>query len=134
MLKKTVKYTNFNGEERTKDLYFNLTESECAELEASDDNSLSNKIQIIVNSDDRKEIVSTFKAIILKAYGERSADGDTFMKSSEISHKFECSAAFNALFMEISTDADAAVAFINGIMPVVKDTKSKTEAFESVAK
>lgn len=134
MLKKTVKYTNFNGEERTRDLYFNLTEAEAAELEASDDNSLSEKIKIIVNADDRKEIVDIFKGIILKAYGERSADGETFMKSPEISHKFECSAAFNELFMEICTDADAAAAFVNGILPKPKEKKETgTEPFKSVA-
>ena len=67
MFKKTVKYTNFDGETRSRDLYFNLTEAECAELEASDDNSLSKKIEIIVNADDRKEIVEVFKSILLKA-------------------------------------------------------------------
>ena len=33
MLKKRIKYKDFNGEERTEDFYFHLMESEIAELE-----------------------------------------------------------------------------------------------------
>lgn len=135
MFKKTVKYTNFDGETRSRDLYFNLTEAECAELEASDDNSLSKKIEIIVNADDRKEIVEVFKAILLKAYGERSADGETFMKSHEISHKFECSAAYNSLFMELATDSEKMANFINAVIPNSGKVQNhdSTAAFKQVA-
>lgn len=135
MFKKTIKYTNFNGEEKERDCYFNLTESECAELEASEDNSLSKKIEIIAkDTEDKGETVRIFKEIILKAYGERSADGESFMKSPEIRNRFECSAAYNTLFMELATDADKMSEFIKKVIPQV-DTKQAdgTAAFKSVA-
>lgn len=135
MLKKTVKYTNFNGEEKERDCYFNLTESECAELEASEDNSLSKKIEIVAkDTDDKAETVRIFKEIILKAYGERSADGETFMKSDDIREKFACSAAFNSLFMELATDSDKMTKFINGIIPQTSTANAgSTDAFKNVA-
>lgn len=135
MLKKTIKYTNFNGEAKERDCYFNLTESECAELEASEDNSLSKKMEIVAkDTEDKEATVRIFKEIILKAYGERSADGETFMKSPEIRNKFECSAAFNALFMELATDADKMADFVNRVIPKVDNTNSgSTDAFKSVA-
>ena len=135
MLKKTVKYTNFNGEEKERDCYFNLTETECAELEASEDNSLSKKIEIIAkDTEDKAATVRIFKEIILKAYGERSADGETFMKNDEISEKFACSAAFNALFIELASDPDAMSKFINSIIPQAPTTNGgSTDAFKNVA-
>ena len=33
MFKKTVTYTDWNGVNRTEDFYFNLTRTECVELE-----------------------------------------------------------------------------------------------------
>lgn len=135
MFKKKIKYTNFNGEKREQDLYFNLTEQECTELEVSESNSLSNKIEIIANSEDRKEIVRIFKEIILKAYGERSADGEVFMKSDEIRHKFECSAAFNALFMELVQNESTISEFINAVVPKPKNENvSGIAPFQNVAK
>ena len=35
MLKKTINYTDYNGNERTEDFYFNLTEAEILEMEMS---------------------------------------------------------------------------------------------------
>ncbi len=135
MLKKTIKYTNFNGDTKERDCYFNLTEAECAELEASEDNSLSKKIEIIAkDTEDKAATVRIFKEIILKAYGERSADGESFMKSPEIRQNFECSAAFNALFMELATDADKMSEFVNNVIPKPAEVTSGTAAFKNVAK
>ena len=33
MLKKTIKYTDYNGEEQTEDFYFNLSKAELTEME-----------------------------------------------------------------------------------------------------
>ena len=35
MLKKTIKYTDYNGEEQTEDFYFNLSKAELTEMELS---------------------------------------------------------------------------------------------------
>ena len=39
------------------------------------------------------------------------------MKSEEISNGFAQTEAYSQLFMELATDADAAAAFVNGIIP-----------------
>lgn len=117
MLKKTITYTDYNGSERIEDFYFNLTEAESMEMELSTSGGLSEMIRKIVATQDAPAIIKIFKDLILKAYGEKSADGRQFVKSPEISKAFSETEAYSQLFMELATDADAAAKFVNGITP-----------------
>lgn len=117
MLKKTIKYTNYNGVELTEDFYFNLTTAEIMEMELGTSGGLAEMINRIVAAQDAPAIITVFKDLILKAYGEKSADGKYFRKSREISEAFAQTEAYSILFMELATDADAAAKFINGIVP-----------------
>ena len=117
MLKKTIKYTNYNGIELTEDFYFNLTKAEIMEMELGTSGGLAEMINRIVAAQDAPAIITVFKDLILKAYGEKSADGKYFRKSREISEAFAQTEAYSILFMELATDADAAAKFINGIVP-----------------
>lgn len=117
MLKKTIKYKDFNGNEREEDFYFNLMQSEIAELELSTVGGFTESIQKIIQTQDGPEIIKQFKKIILKSYGEKSADGKRFVKSDELSEAFSQTNAYSELFMELATDDEAASAFINGIVP-----------------
>lgn len=118
MLKKTITYTDYNGNERTEDFYFNLSKAEIMEMEMSTTGGLTEMIQKIVAAQDAPAIIKVFKEIILKAYGEKSPDGKRFIKSEELSTAFSQTEAFSQLFMELATDADAAAKFVNGIIPV----------------
>lgn len=117
MLKKTIAYTDFNGVDRNEDFYFNLTNAEVMEMEMSCTGGLSEMINKIVAAQDVPSIIKVFKEIILKAYGEKSADGKRFIKSQELADSFSQTEAYSKLFMELSMDADKASEFINGIMP-----------------
>ena len=117
MLKKTIKYKDFNGNEREEDFYFNLMQSEIAELELSTAGGFTESIQKIIQTQDGPEIIKQFKKIILKSYGEKSADGKRFIKSDELSEAFSQTNAYSELFMELATDDEAASVFINGIVP-----------------
>lgn len=117
MLKKTITYTNYNRVELTEDFYFNLTKAEIMEMELGTSGGLAEMINRIVAAQDAPAIITVFKDLILKAYGEKSADGKYFRKSREISEAFAQTEAYSVLFMELATDADAAAKFINGIVP-----------------
>lgn len=121
MLKKTVTYVDYNGIERTEDFYFNLTKAEVAEMELSVEGGFSKMLEEIVASKDNVRIVSLFKQMVLKAYGEKSADGRRFVKSEEISQAFAQTEAYSEIFMELALNTDAAAAFVNGIMPANLD-------------
>lgn len=123
MLKKTITYNDYNGAERTEDFYFNLTEAEVVEMQYSIGGGLKERLERIVKKQDQPAILREFKKLILMAYGEKSDDGKQFMKSEEISKRFECTKAYSNLFMELATDADKASEFVNGIVPKIKDKK-----------
>lgn len=117
MLKKTITYKDYNGTERTEDFYFNLSKAELMEMEMGTSGGLAEMIQKIVAAQDSPAIIKIFKDLVLKAYGEKSADGRRFEKSEKLSTEFSQTEAYSILFMELATDADAAAKFVNGIVP-----------------
>ena len=117
MLKKTVTFVDYNGVERTEDFYFNLSKAEVTEMELSVEGGFSKMLEEIVKSKDNVRIMELFKQMVLKAYGEKSADGKRFVKSKELSEAFSQTEAYSEIFMELALDEIAAAAFVNGIMP-----------------
>ena len=117
MVVEKIKYTDFNGLEREEEFMFNLTEAEITEMELTTDGGLSDAIKKIIAAQDTPQIIKVFKMLLLKSYGEKSADGRRFVKSEELSEEFSQTNAYSQLFMKLATDDKAAVAFINGIMP-----------------
>lgn len=117
MLKKTIKYVDYNGVEREEDFYFNLTKAEIAEMELEIPGGMTEMLKRITAAQDTPSLVKIFKDLILRSYGEKSADGKRFIKSQELKESFAQTEAYSELFMELATNADAASAFINGIIP-----------------
>ena len=116
MLKKTIKYTDYNGEEKEQDFYFHLNKAELLEMELSAEGGLEATIKKLMDEKNGEKIVAMFKDLILKSYGEKTVDG-RFAKSPELSKRFTETAAYPELFTELATDAEAASAFVNGIIP-----------------
>ena len=121
MLQKSIKYVDYNGVEREETFLFNLTKAELMEMELGTTGGLTEMIQKIIQTKDQPSIIKIFKELILKAYGEKSADGKRFIKTDEdgnpLSRAFSETEAYSNLFMELSTDDKAAAAFVNGIIP-----------------
>lgn len=117
MLKKTIKFTDFNGIEREEDFYFNLTEAELTEMELSTTGGLAENIQRIIIAKDIPSMAKIIKDLIMRSYGEKSPDGRGFFKSQERVENFLATDAFSILYMELISNADSTAAFINGIIP-----------------
>ncbi len=121
MLSKKIKYTDYNGVEREETFLFNLSKAELMEMELGTVGGLADMIKNIVAAQDTPSIVKIFKELVLKAYGEKSADGKRFIKVDEkgnpLSIGFSQTEAYSNLFMELATDADAAAKFVRGIVP-----------------
>ena len=131
MLKKVITYEDYDGNTRTEDLYFFISKAELTEMELTTPGGFAHKLERISNSQDGAEIIKIFKEIILKAYGEKSDDGRSFIKKRNgvlLAEEFEQTEAYNQLFTELVTDPDKAAAFINGIMP--KDLMENAKKME----
>jgi len=126
MLKKTITYQDYNGNEITEDFYFNLSKAEVTEMELARTGGLSNYIERIVAAKDVPAIINEFKYLVLKSYGVKSEDGKRFIKSEELSQAFAQTEAYTELFVELVSDAEAAANFVNGIIPNVKGQGNKT--------
>ena len=121
MLKKTIKYTDYDGNEREEDFYFNLSKAEVTEMELSKEGGMSEYIKKISATQNAPELIKLFKEIITKSYGEKSLDGKRFIKNKELTEAFIQTEAYSELSIELASNADEAAKFINGIMP--KNTK-----------
>lgn len=117
MLKKTITYTDYNGNKRTEDFWFNLNKSELVELGLSKNGGLDVMLQRIIKEQNAPEIIKVLKEILFKAYGEKSDDGKYFRKSEDISNNFFQTEAYNELFMEIFSSPEKSIAFFKGILP-----------------
>lgn len=121
MFKKTITYTDYNGNERTEDFYFNLSKAELTEMEMSTSGGLTKTIERIISEKDTPSIIKIFKDLILKSYGVKSLDGRLFEKidanGNPLSRQFEQTEAYSVLFTELATDDVKAAEFVNGIIP-----------------
>lgn len=125
MLVKTIKYTDYNGEEREEKFYFNLSKAELLEMANSVKGGLDVYLDRIIESNDNPEIMNYFKEIILKSIGRKSDDGKRFIKNQEIRDEFEQSEAYSELLWELCGASEAAGKFINGLMPKNFETEIK---------
>lgn len=128
MLKKKITYTDYNGQERTEDFYFNLSKAEIMEMELGTTGGFAEMLQRIVAAQDGPTIVKIFKDLVLKAYGEKTPDGKRFVKSEELSNAFAQTEAYSNLFMELATDSKAAADFVNGIIPADLAAEAQKQA------
>ena len=120
MIKKVITYVDYNGKERTEAFYFNLTKAELTEMELTTNGGLADHIQRIVDAQDSKQLIELFKSILLLSYGEKSPDGKRFIKNQELRDAFSQTEAYSQLYMDLVTNTELAIEFVNGIIPEIK--------------
>lgn len=117
MYKKLMTYEDFDGNERTEELYFNLTEQEVTEYQLSHNGGITTLINRIIQAQDWKSMVEYWKEFILMCYGVKSDDGRRFVKNDTVREEFASTNAFSDLFMLLSTDDNEAAKFVNNVLP-----------------
>lgn len=118
MYVKKIKYQDFDGNEREDTFLFHLKKSEVMEwMMQEGDYTLDKVILKIIQKKNGKELMASFKDLILRSYGEKSVDGKRFIKTSKMREEFEQTEAFSVLFMELISNSEKALEFFNGILP-----------------
>ena len=126
MIKKTVTYTDYNGEQRTETFYFHYTEAEILDMEMSEEGSFADRIQRIIDAKDKTALMKLIKKFVIDAYGVKSEDGKRFMKNDELKTAFLECPAYSDIFMEMVTNDEIAAEFVNGVIPsTMKDRGAK---------
>lgn len=116
MIKETITFTDYNGNERTRDFYFNLNKAEIVKMEMSIAGGLAERIQHIVAAQDQPALIQIFEDLIQRSYGVKTPDGG-FVKRKEDLDEFVSTEAYSELFMKLATDDVAAARFVNGVIP-----------------
>lgn len=118
MIKQSITFEDFDGNEVTEDHYFHLTKGELIEMELAQEGGMADMLTKITQSGDSRQIIKAFKDIISAAYGKRDpANPQKFEKSPFISKAFMDSLAFDAFFSELLTDTEIGIKFVNGVVP-----------------
>ena len=119
MFKITQKYTDFDGHDRTEDLYFNFTEPQLRALLDKDPSFTEKNLANLIATKDLKQMLEAIQTLIIAAYGVKSEDGKVFKKNKEITENFACSAAFEQLMDDImyKGDVETIKAFMVNIFP-----------------
>jgi len=118
MFKHTVKYADWNGVQKERDLYFNLTETDINHLQMSYPGGLKAILEKIVKEVDNVEILKMFDMLVEKSYGVKSPDGERFMKGGEVFKAFQESVAYDEFFKwMLEGKGENASVFANAILP-----------------
>ena len=121
MYKKTIKYVDYNGTERTEDFYFNLSKAELMEMETSVVGGFRNTAEKYVAEQDTPKLYKIFKEFVLNAYGEKSADGKRFMKTDDngrpLSKAFSETEAYSVMMTEFSDNPKLLAEFMDQVIP-----------------
>lgn len=143
MIKKAIKYKDYDGNDVEKEFWFNLDAGEIALLELSKKDGLSEWLKTAQENEDSTVVGPAFEKIVLTAVGRR--EGDKFKKDAEAYDDLRWTGAYSALIMWMLTNPLEAADFVNGMMPseaqqALKDSKgelvekmrAKTEAMKAV--
>lgn len=116
MLKHTVTYTDFNGDEVTEDLYFHLSIPEIAKLEAKFGKELVTYAKELAKKEDANGMIEFLEEMVLGAYGEKTKDGRSFHKDPQARKDFEYSQAYAELFKQLILDQEFGQKFGEGLV------------------
>jgi hypothetical protein len=135
MLKRTIKYEDFDGNEQEEVFYFNISKPELIALEVDHPKGFGAWMEEVMKAKDNKTLMEQFKRIILLSYGEKSDDGRMFVKNDELKANFENSAAYISLFTELAMDDNAAAEFLLGVLPkdMTEESRKKMETSTAVS-
>ena len=134
MLEKTITFTDFDGNEATTVAYFNLTKTECVDLnlEYEEDGGLIGRLKRMI--EDRKDndfipqkpAVDFVRLLVDRAYGVRPADDpNAFVKEDDngvpLIRKFKRTLAYDAYVYGLLTGAYSLDEFASRAMPKVSE-------------
>ncbi len=118
MIIKPITYENLDGIEVTKEFMFHLNKKEALELELETPNGgMTSMLRNLIKEGDMKPVLEKYEEVLIRSYGRRSDDGETFIKDPEEQKAFGKTEAFAELFTELATDKVKAAEFIAGVLP-----------------
>lgn len=107
MITKTIKYTDYNGVERTEEHCFHLSKIERVRLDSKYPGGIEKWIEVQSKNSTQYELLSLIEEIIQTAHGVKSDDGIRFIKSTENTNSFVESEAYSEFVIGLLSGENA---------------------------
>lgn len=117
MFSDTITYKDFDGNDRTETLYFNISPSEAMELEIKYPGGYANKLQRDLDRGDNAAVMQDMIDFVKLSYGVKSDDGRKFVKSMDIYEDFVSTNAYEEFLQKFLVEPDYALKFIVSTFP-----------------
>lgn len=135
MYRKSITYTDFNGNEKTKNFYFNMTRPELMEMKRSplyEMQKMLDRIKGMENPDEeltyaekdeiQEKMGAILRNLVIQSYGVKSEDGERFSKrvgdrKYGAGEDFVETMAYDALYIEMIQDVSNLAKFVRAIVP-----------------
>lgn len=114
-VKKTISYTNLDGEKVSEDWWFSLGQTDMIEMDVTHMKDREEFLAAIVKDNNTRNLLDLWKDMLFKAVGRR--EGNYLVKDGQILKEFVGSGAYEALYEEIANSDDAGWSFFQTMMP-----------------
>lgn len=130
MIRKTLTYLDYEGQEHTKDFYFSMSQTEFSLLNNQIPGGFESYLKRIQEDHNEEKLLDLLTTFIVEGYGERTPDGLGFIKEDAQGRKlgklFLCTEACDNLITELLEKENNIGAFLTGMMP--KSIQGKVES------
>ena len=135
MLKKTINFTDIDGNKVTEDFYFKVDRADLIEL-MIDKPEMEEKLQTMTTNMDGRSIIGILREFILVSVGKRPPGTREFVKTKEVLSDFRYSGAYDALLWELTNDPKQANDFLESIFPasLLEEIKLRGGNFDDIRK
>jgi hypothetical protein len=118
MLKETLKFKDYNDNDREVTVYFHLTETEIVELQLRSPEGIEKELQDAIKSNDPQNVWWFLKDLVDRSYGIKSLDGIHFTKNPQILAEFQSTAYYSDFLLGlVQNDGAKGMEFVKGIFP-----------------
>lgn len=141
MIKKTIKFKDYNGTERSEDLYFHISKASVLtspdeiykeivsigldlqersrflsdiETELDPQNPFDKNTQLVADS--VRMVARLLDRLVDLSYGKRSEDGLKFVKNEQVLTDFKNSAVYDSFVEQMIANQDEMIEFINQLL------------------
>lgn len=137
MIRRTLTYLDYEGQEHTKDFYFSLSQTEFALMNNRLPGGFEAYLKRIQEDHNEEKLLELLIMFIVEGYGIRASDDD-FIKEDEQGRKlglrFKCTEACDNLITELLEKENNIGAFLIGMLPKSIQKKADSNFKEAMAK
>lgn len=128
-----VTYKDFEGDEVTEKLYFNLSRADFIRLNAEYDEGFEKYVRGVIKNGSNKDIFAMFEKLISMTYGIKDPDTHKFRKNRGALEEFMASEAYGEFLVKLFNDTNMMVEFFNKILPAeVQGSISKEQMLAEI--